>query len=164
MATTFTHVGIAVVDHEQSRRFYIEALDFEPSITIDANDETFPGLPKLLEVDDADVLAEFLTNGPQTIELVSYAHPGSAGGGDRRPMNTRGLTHLCFLVDDVDEVAGKIASFGGQVLDETRIAHDQPDGIEREYLMCLDPNGVRIELIRAGKLPNTGDEPQLTRR
>jgi catechol 2,3-dioxygenase-like lactoylglutathione lyase family enzyme len=164
MSTTFTHVGVTVIDHEESKRFYVEALGFEPTVSIDADEEGFPGLPTLLEVEGADVFAEFLTNGPQTIELVSYRGGGTLGEPERREMNRLGLTHLCFLVQDVDAAAQKVEQFGGKILSHTRIGHDKPDGIDRDYLFCTDPNGVRIELIAAAKLPNTGDEPQLTRR
>jgi hypothetical protein len=29
------------------------------------------------------------------------------------------------------------------------VAHDQPDGVDREYIMCTDPDGLRL-LLYAG--------------
>jgi catechol 2,3-dioxygenase-like lactoylglutathione lyase family enzyme len=167
MATTFTHVGIAVKDREESRRFYTEALGFVPTggeIRANDDDDVFPGISTFLEVDDTDVIAEFFTNGPQTIELVTYTSPGTQGEPERRPMNKLGLTHLCFLVEDVDAVAAKVEECGGRILEFTRMEHDRPDGINRDYLFCTDPNGVRIELINASRLPNADQEAQLVRR
>jgi catechol 2,3-dioxygenase-like lactoylglutathione lyase family enzyme len=57
-------------------------------------------------------------------------------------MDRRGLTHLCFRVDDVTELWDVARAAGGQVHPTTLT---QMGAVRTVYL--TDPDGVRIELI-----------------
>jgi catechol 2,3-dioxygenase-like lactoylglutathione lyase family enzyme len=59
-------------------------------------------------------------------------------------MNRLGLTHLSFLVDDLDATLGRLESLGGQVLPETRI--EPGGGVSAVFL--TDPDGTLVELVR----------------
>jgi predicted enzyme related to lactoylglutathione lyase len=79
------------------------------------------------------------------IELIGYPNSDVTGSAERRPMNQLGFTHMTLVVDDVGATADRVVEFGGQVHLETMI--DSPYG---PIVFCTDPDGVRVELMRAG--------------
>jgi len=80
-----------------------------------------------------------------TIELLKMDSPACFGPRERRPMNQYGLTHLAFYVDDIDTVAADVVESGGRTYPHTRSTFGS--GIEIMY--CTDPDGVRVELMKA---------------
>jgi predicted enzyme related to lactoylglutathione lyase len=71
--------------------------------------------------------------------------PACFGARERRPMNQFGLTHMAFYVDDIDAVAADVLANGGRTYPQTRAVFGS--GIEIMY--CTDPDGVRVELMKA---------------
>jgi len=143
-AASFAHVGICVSDLERSLRFYCEALGF---VAVDAHDvgDTFA---RLMELEHVELRSQFIrgANG-ERLELLSFRTPPIEGDRRRRPLNRLGLTHLCFRVCDIDEVAERIRQLGGEVHDHTRTVLGV-SGEAPEFVYCSDPDGVRIELMR----------------
>ena len=75
------------------------------------------------------------------IELLQFHEPQPTGS----PSQTRtqvGLTHLCFVVDNVDAAAERLLEYGALVLDSTRSTPGT------DIVFVCDPDGVRIELMR----------------
>ncbi|MDX6284817.1 MAG: hypothetical protein QOG53_302 [Frankiales bacterium] len=139
-----SHFGVCVVDLDRSLHFYCDGLGFEQYQSHAVGSE----FDNLLELDEVALEARLLRLGGTSIELLKYSTPPTLGNGERRPMNQLGLTHLCLRVDDVDAVATRVREFGGTVLDETRTTF----GPELDFVYCMDPDGVRIELMR---IPST---------
>jgi catechol 2,3-dioxygenase-like lactoylglutathione lyase family enzyme len=143
-AAILAHVGICVSDLERSLRFYCEALGF---VAADAHDvgDTFA---RLMELEHVELRSQFLRGpGGERIELLAFRAPAIDGERRRRPLNRLGLTHLCFRVRDVGEVAERIRRLGGEVHDQTRTSLGAP-GRAPDFVYCSDPDGVRIELMR----------------
>jgi catechol 2,3-dioxygenase-like lactoylglutathione lyase family enzyme len=59
-------------------------------------------------------------------------------------MNQVGLTHLSFLVSDLDGVLAKLRALGATVLDATRL---DGRGKGPNAVFVADPDGTRIELV-----------------
>ena len=145
MTTAFSHIGVCVSDLDRSVRFYVEGLGFEAaeSWTIGAEYGT------LMELPGVELTSQFLRRDGAALELLHYGSPGAVGPAERRPVNQLGLTHLCFRVDDVDAVAGRLAELGGTVHDHTRTTFPDADGAPQlDFVYCTDPDGTRIELMR----------------
>lgn len=139
MISSFPHFGIYVGDLARSTRFYVEGLGFEAQ---EGGRTDAPG--PLLEMPGATVRTQFIKH-PEGLrmELWTVEDRPPAGGVDPRPANLPGRAHLCFVVDDLETVAARIAAFGGHRLDESR--SDLGYG---ELMFCADPDGTRIELVQ----------------
>jgi predicted enzyme related to lactoylglutathione lyase len=135
------HIGLCTADIERASRFYQEALGFEPLVDIVEIGAPFDAL---IEMPGATLRVQQLKAGDATIELLGYSDAEVTGEATRGAMNRRGFTHMTLVVEDVDATAKRIAECGGQVHEETRV--DSPFG---PLLFCTDPDGVRIELMRA---------------
>lgn len=139
-----SHLGICVSDLERAMRFWCDGLGFEKAEVFEVGAEFGPSL----EVEgETSVVSQFLRKGGMAIELLAYASPGVIGTPSTR-RNQLGLTHLSFIVDDVDAAAARLVEYGGTILDYTRFGADDPAGVQILFLAA--PDGVRVELMRYG--------------
>ena len=77
-------------------------------------------------------------------DRLHYKSPGVVGAPSAH-RNQLGLTHLSFLVDDVEQAAADLVSHGGTVLAETRSGAGDPSAVQ--ILFVHDPDGVRVEMM-----------------
>jgi catechol 2,3-dioxygenase-like lactoylglutathione lyase family enzyme len=132
-----SHIGLCVTNMDRSLRFYRDGLGF----TVGAQ---FHLTRQIAEVEPpVDVVSQFIHLGGLTIELLDYASPGTFGTPHHR-RNQLGLTHLSFIVDDVEARALDLEAAGGTILQDTR--NDPADPTLR-ILFVGDPDGNRIELM-----------------
>jgi catechol 2,3-dioxygenase-like lactoylglutathione lyase family enzyme len=143
MASQFSHRGICVENIDVAKNFYVDALQFAPAE--DYGYLSGEWLERGTDVKAIDVRPLMLRNSQgTTLELLHFRRPGTIGPRGRRPMNQYGLTHLAFLVDDLDATAAKVERAGGQVLRDTRVFYADNNAA---IMYCVDPDGVRIELV-----------------
>ena len=136
-----SHLGLCVSNLDESLRFYCDGLGFTPAGTFELTSVELAGLDGSLEVDGPAVLtSQFITLGDLKIELLAFRDP-PPHGQPSLVRNQRGLTHLSFLVDDVDTAAERLTEYGGAIVDGTR----SKPGIDIVFL--ADPDGVRVELM-----------------
>ena len=131
-----SHIGICTSDLERSTRFYTEALGFREEYSLEVGSE----YDSLSELPGLKCRAAFFRQDGLRIELLLFSEV--FGETERRSMNQLGLTHINFIVDDIEAVSARVAEFGGQVHHHTRV--DTPNG---RMVFCSDPDGVRIELF-----------------
>ena len=141
MTYTPSHVGICVSDLDRSLEFYRDGLGFELADRFDLDGTKTPDLLRSLEIDDATtVISQMIVNGPMKVELLHY--PGrTSRGTPSTSRGLRGLTHLSFIVEDVDEAAARLVEHGGTILTDTR------SSVGVEIVFLTDPDGTRIELM-----------------
>jgi catechol 2,3-dioxygenase-like lactoylglutathione lyase family enzyme len=154
--TAYTHLGVTVADLDIAKRYFITGLGFEPVRSrTEVTGELARAVAKLWEFDEFEARMEFVERDRQVLGLVEYHKPAPIAD-QRQPMNICSSSHLCFLVQDIDEVARSLEKLGGSTLHDTRISTDLPDGKPRTYMLCLTPDGgTRIELIETDGLPNS---------
>jgi catechol 2,3-dioxygenase-like lactoylglutathione lyase family enzyme len=139
-AFTPSHLGICVRNLERSLRFYCDGLGFEKAETFDVTD----AFGKALEVEgDVAGTSQFIRRGGMRIEFLAYQSPGTTGEPSRR-RNQLGITHLSFVVDDVDAAARHLVACGGRLLPDTRTGSDPS---ATQLVFVADPDGVRVELM-----------------
>jgi lactoylglutathione lyase len=138
--TTFNHVGLCVTDRERSRRFYEGLLAFQFWWELDAPDD---GTDQLLQLErPVGLHATYLVRDGLVLELLDYSGR-SVHAGAERVMDEVGLTHISISVSDLVGVLGKVAKFGGAVVDGT---------VSPGSAMIRDPDGQLLELLSDGWL------------
>ena len=137
--STTSHIGICVRDLERSRRFYVDGLGF-------AEFARFEMTRPIAEVEPpCDLTSFFIQKDGLRVELLHYRSPGVIGHPSTR-RNQLGLTHLSFVVDDVDSAAHELEHFGGTIIAGTRSGQHDPATVQIVFL--ADPDGTRVELMR----------------
>ena len=135
-----SHLGICVRNLERSMRFYCDGLGFEKAETFEVTN----AFGKALEVEgDVAGTSQFVRRGGMRIELLFYQSPGATGEPARR-RNQLGITHLSFIVEDVDAAAKHLVACGGKLLPATR---NGSDPAATQLVFVADPDGVRVELM-----------------
>ncbi|WP_436777825.1 VOC family protein [Yinghuangia sp. YIM S09857] len=144
-AYAVSHIGLCVSDLDRALRFYCEGLGFAPVIAYEIGNEAAAAL----EVPgDVRLKSQMIAKGTLMVELLHYASPGTTGVPSAQ-RNQLGLTHLSFIVDDVDAAAERLVAFGGRVLPETRTSM-KTDESSAELVFLADPDGTRVELMKLG--------------
>jgi glyoxylase I family protein len=135
---SFSHVGICVSDLDRSTGFYREVLGFRELFSVDFGAE----LVATMEADGA-FTSRMLARDDVRIELLYWHNRGVTGDGERRAMTARGMTHLAFRVETVDELFELAVAHGGAPHPATMT--DLGGGVRVVYL--TDPDGTRIECM-----------------
>jgi catechol 2,3-dioxygenase-like lactoylglutathione lyase family enzyme len=148
MTPAFSHAGICVSDLDRSLRFYCEALGFTVADSHDIGDE----FGRLMELEGVRLRSQFIQHDSgMRLELLFFDSPAADGSRVRRRVNQFGLTHLSFRVQDVDAVVKKLCELGGEVHHHTRTTFGSGEDA-LDFVYCSDPDGVRIELMKLGRL------------
>jgi lactoylglutathione lyase len=134
----FSHVGVCVADLERSTAFYRDVLGFAVLFSMDFTGELAATMER-----DGGFTSRMLARDDVRVELLHWHDDAVTGTGERRPMTARGITHLAFRVDDIEDLYEIAVSSGGQVHAGTR--SDLGGGVSVVYL--TDPDGVRIECM-----------------
>ena len=111
------HIAITVDDMEKTASFYEQAFDMK-------------------RVRQSDV-AIMLSDGIMSLAIIHTANPNAEG--------RRGLHHIGFLIDDMDETAGRVEANGGVYHGQIRNIGGGPKS-ERKY---RDPNGIHFDIATA---------------
>ena len=144
--STFNHVGHCVRDLERSRRFYVDALGFEPWYDLEPPDDPTDRLLRLKAPIGAQCV--YLRRDGFVLELLAYAAAGTIPPARERVMNELGLTHISVSVDDIDATAAKAVEHGGSVLGQTHVG---------AAVMIRDPDGQLLELLPTSYRDNLPD-------
>jgi glyoxylase I family protein len=145
MAISTHHVGICVTDLDRSLRFWCDGLGFETTMVPPVGSEWAEALEIGGEV---KFTAHFIKKDGFEFELLAYESPG-VHGQPSASRNQVGFTHLALYVDDLDATIARLVDCGGTVIQSTRTKMGQgPESIELAFV--ADPDGVRIELMKAG--------------
>ena len=137
--STTSHLGLCVSDLERSRRFYIDGLGFTEFARFEMD-------RPIAEVDlPCSLTSYFIQKDGLRVELLDYHSPGVIGHPSNR-RNHLGLTHLSFVVDDVDAAARELEEYGGTIIEGTRSGQHDPSTVQIVFL--ADPDGTRVELMR----------------
>jgi catechol 2,3-dioxygenase-like lactoylglutathione lyase family enzyme len=148
MITGLHHGNIVVSDLERSKRFYTEILGLQIVMETEINEPEFArgvGIPGTI------VRGVFLAvpNTPTVIEMFQYTAPRKSV-----PLNPKGLPsdigigHLCFQVDDIEAVYGKLKEKGIPfVSSPVTIPKTHKDVGGVRFCYFKDPDGILLEIL-----------------
>lgn len=147
MVKCIRHPGIVVGNLDRSLHFYCDLLGFKVVRKID---ETGLHMDNLLGLKNVRVTTVKMTadEGGAMLELLVFEAPRPLEGG-RREINTIGLSHIAFQVDDVDEVYRRLSDAGVVFNSPPQLS---PDGFSK-LAFCRDPDGTFVEFVQRGLTP-----------
>jgi catechol 2,3-dioxygenase-like lactoylglutathione lyase family enzyme len=133
------HLGIVVDDLAAATAFFVElgmARQGGGSVEGDWVDRIIG-----LEGSETDFVMLETPDGGGRIELIKFRSPPARGDDRDAPANTRGLRHLAFRVDDLDEVLERRRAPGAELVGEV-VAY------EDVFRLCYvrGPEGIIVEL------------------
>ena len=143
------HAAITVPDLDVAVAWYAEALALRPlPDRVESSVAERPRLRPVLdqiydEACDSFRVAFLVDGGSVAIELFEFDRGEAWERPDRWPYERAGLSHVGFLVDDVDAAAARIVAAGGTRRSRTLSAGGDGDWL---FCFCEDPFGTVIEL------------------
>jgi len=143
---SFSHVGVCCSDLERSTSFYVNVLGFQEVFTMELGDE----VAATMEMEPGiRFVSRMLRRGDLRVELLNWITPDVDSPRTRRSMTAFGMTHLCFRVDDVEELAEAIRANGGELHRDTlsELPGSGVGGGPLRLIYVTDPDGVRIEFM-----------------
>ncbi len=145
MGTRYVHTNIVAGDWKRLADFYQTVFDCQP--VPPQRDQSGGWLERGTGVKDAALRGMHLRlpghgeEGP-TLEIYSY---GEMKEKPSPAANRRGLGHLAFLVDDVDETREKVLAHGGRDLGEV-VTTEVPKVGKLKFVYMTDPEGNILEI------------------
>jgi len=133
------HVGVVVDDLAAAREFFAElGLELDGEGTNEG-----PWVDRIVGLDGvrADMAMMKTPDGNGQVELIKFQSPPSEGDDGHAPSNARGIRHLTFAVDDLEDVLTRLRARGAELVGEV-------ENYEDTYLLCYirGPEGIIIEL------------------
>ncbi|RSN57121.1 glyoxalase [Amycolatopsis sp. WAC 04182] len=133
------HVGVVVHDLDAAKAFFT-ALGLEPEGEASLKGDTVDRLTGLEGV-RTDIAMLRPPDGHGGVELIKYHTPEGPEADPRAPMNTPGIRHFVFSVEDIDDVLERLRPHGGTLVGELVRYEDS-------YRLCYvrGPEGIVVEL------------------
>ncbi len=141
----YVHTNIIARDCEKLIGFYKEV--FGCKSIGEKRDLKGEWLDKLTGIPNAHIVGEHLVmpgydSDHPTLEIFSYDH---MNGEMDHPINSYGIAHLAFEVDDVEETLKKVKEKGGGTVGEL-VHADYEDGRRATFVYATDIEGNILEL------------------
>ncbi|WP_299405476.1 VOC family protein [Acaryochloris sp. IP29b_bin.148] len=124
------HIGLTVLDLQQTRDFFIDTLGFKQV------------------GEKPDYPAVFVSDGSIMITLWQAVHPEQAKPFDRK--HVIGLHHFALKVDSLSTLNNLHQTLSQTPGVEIEFAPESLGGTPMHHMMCAIPSGIRMELIAAG--------------
>lgn len=135
------HTAISTPDLQRSVAFYCELFGFEVLVEM-----AWPVGSELTDaimgIEETAAKAVMLRRGDSMIEVFEFSSPDARPQASDRPVCDHGITHMCFLVDDIQGEYVRLTEAGMQF-------HCPPQdaGLGSSYTYGRDPDGNVIELL-----------------
>jgi catechol 2,3-dioxygenase-like lactoylglutathione lyase family enzyme len=133
------HVGIVVDDLAVATEFFLElGLELVGEWTVEN-----PSVDRIVGLDGVRAENAMLQtpDGNGRLELTKFHSPPTQGGNPDAAVNTPGIRHLTFAVDDIDAVVAGLQARGTELVGELVRYGDS-------YRLCYvrGPEGIIVEL------------------
>lgn len=144
MIAAIRHVGLVVVDLEQSLKFWCDVMGFVVSRQME---ESGPHIDAMMGLKDVRVTTAKLADPDGNLmELLCFhSHPDKLRWSGK-PYST-GFTHIALTVKDLDETLHRMTQFGASIPAEPQLS---PDGQVR-VIYATGLEGVLLELVEVIK-------------
>lgn len=154
MGIRYAHTNINAKDWKKLSQFYQDVFGCVSLGKLRDNKgewfERLTGIKGARAVGEHIALPGYPEGGP-TFEIFTYSVPAEEGP---LPINGYGFAHVCFEVDDVDEVYDRFVKAGGTIYGE-KIVRYYPDRDGTNIIIYgrdIEGNGVEIKKWVDGKI------------
>ena len=147
-ATGVSHIAVCVRDLDKSLAFYRDILGMR--VTFDeVQDTTTGGLPHIYKHPRQTRRTVHVRYGEgHTIpSLVLTSHPGDSPDGDPIQLDQIGISHLSFIVDDLDVVADELMAKGVQIAGDLQDFCDEQGNMRTFFV--YDPDHILVQFESA---------------
>ena len=133
------HVGVVVEDLAAATEFFVElGLELEGEASGGG-----PAVDRIVGLDDvrSDFAFVRAPDGHGRLELIKFHSPPAEGGEEGGQVNTLGIRHLTFAVDDIHAIVDRLSARGHELVGELV-------NYEDIYWLCYvrGPEGIIVEL------------------
>lgn len=139
------HIGIVVNDIQKAKAFF---QDFGFTIQGEATQEGSDLLDKVVGIQNAKSHVIFLKSSDDqiTVELTKFLNPSDLPASKESHIYSRGMKHLAFVVDDIDEAIANVKQKGYEIF-------VYKYNYNNVYKLCYfrGPEGIIIELVEEVK-------------
>ena len=144
MIAAIRHVGLVVVDLEQSLKFWCDVMGF---VVTRQMEESGPNIDAMMGLKDVRVTtAKLAAPDGNLLELLCFhSHPDKLRWAGK-PYST-GFTHIALTVKDLDETLHRLEQFGAST---PAVPQLSPDG-NVKVIYATGPEGVLLELVEVIK-------------
>jgi catechol 2,3-dioxygenase-like lactoylglutathione lyase family enzyme len=133
------HVGIVVEDLAAARAFFLElGLKLQGGGPVEGS-----WVDRVVGLEGVRVEIAMMEtpDGDGRLELAKFHAPSGRSDDQHAPVNTPGIRHIAFAVDDIDAVVASLLARGGELVGEVERYRDS-------YRLCYvrGPEGIIVEL------------------
>ena len=135
------HVGVVVDDLAAATEFFVEL-----GLVL-AGGERVEGrwVDRIVGLEGvrADTVGLQTPDGNTWLELTRFWSPSSQGDDADAPVNTRGIRHIAFAVDDLDAAVAGLRARGTELVGDV-------ESYKNSYRLCYvrGPEGIIVELAQ----------------
>ena len=140
MSLSFHHTGMSVTDLERSISFYRDLLGLKLLWRLDHRRSK--ALEQVLGLSQVDVSYAMLEGRGGRLELFQYHSPGGKPNPLDRPVCDRGITHVAFQVEGIQQIYERLRSSGVRFHSQPQVVRE---GVTVAYMR--DPDGIVVELV-----------------
>lgn len=148
MLSSIDHINIVVSDLEAMARFYTQVLGMKITKQVTISGEWIDRVVGLTGA-TGEVIYLDMPSGPR-VELIRYVAPPSPSPARLGQSNTRGIRHMAFRVEDIDQVFGSLKAAGVIFLSDIQLVPDSQvtyaGGVRKRLVYFHDPEGNLLEL------------------
>src|SRR5690242_7720039 len=142
MLKHFDHVTVAVADVPEAIRFFgLLGFELDKDVVISG-----PTMDRYMGIDNLEArhVTLFLTGAEPRLEvqLLHFNRPAVTPAPDVARLDRIGFNHICFAVEDIDEVISRVTAAGVRTRNEMMTFHD------RKLVFLEGPEGITVELAQ----------------
>jgi len=133
------HVGVVVDDLAAAKEFFVEL-----GLEVDGQGDVEGGwVDRIVGLEGVrtDFVMLQTPDGNARLELIKFHSPSTQGGNRDAPVNTPGIRHVAFAVEDIDAVVAGLRARGAELVGELVRYEDS-------YRLCYvrGPEGIIVAL------------------
>jgi catechol 2,3-dioxygenase-like lactoylglutathione lyase family enzyme len=142
MLKHFDHVTVAVTDISAAVRFFgLLGFELDKDVLISG-----PTMDRYMGIDNLEArhVTLFLKGAEPRLEvqLLHFDQPTVMAAPDVARLDRIGFNHICFAVEDIEEVIARVTAAGVRLRNDMMTFHD------RKLVFLEGPDGVTVELAQ----------------